>query len=156
MSEQDDARFAEIARQMQDDAVREMHETLRATADHVRLRDHAACKPAREEWVTTGIAGLAAGWRNIYREDDGTLMEEPCPALLLQENRGTWCTPPPPAEQTSHFAPAAPPYDTRVVPADLADGWCDAACSNSNYLGTIPPGAEPHLGEHDVLGWRMP
>ena len=99
-------------------------------------------------WETIAVTPLPPGWRNVYRDDDGALHATPCPAILLQENRGTtkaWDEPQgdgPPLRR-SHFTAAEPPYETRAVFADWDHSCLCPADEASNYHGTIAPGQDP-------------
>jgi hypothetical protein len=99
------------------------------------------------EWVTVAVTALPAGWRNVYREEDGTLTVFACPAMLLQEHRSDlhiWDVEAASGqvrtmERTErHEAP----YDTRVVFADQEMSYIDAVDAN-NYVGTVGPEEDP-------------
>jgi hypothetical protein len=96
-------------------------------------------------WETVAVTALPSGWRNVYRLDDGTLAEHPCPAILVQENRGThlsWDEPGTEARFTrcNRFEPAEPPYEIRAVFADHDYGHLEPAVRASNYVATAGPG----------------
>lgn len=99
-------------------------------------------------WETIGVSALPTGWRNTFGQGDD-LTVTPCPALLLQEDRGTtrsWDEP-----EGDHFRrvirfqAADPPYETRVVFADFDPGMAELMPADGvvNYAGTIGPGQEP-------------
>jgi len=102
-------------------------------------------------WETIAVTALPPGWRNRYRDDDGTHHETPCPAILLQEDRGTtkaWDElqgDGQPPRRRSHFTAAEPPYETRAVFADWDGGELCPANDASNYAETHPP-SSPDTG----------
>ena len=77
-------------------------------------------------WVTVAVTVLPPGWRNVFFDADGTPDAHPCPAALLQENRGT-----------------EPPYETRVVFADWDHGCLHPAAESTGFAGIIGPGQSP-------------
>jgi hypothetical protein len=99
-------------------------------------------------WETTAVTTLPLGWRNVFRLEDGALQTSPCPAILLQENRGrtkSWDEPADgTAERRTKYTAAEPPYETRAVFADydVTGGELEAANDLSNYVGTVGPGQE--------------
>lgn len=106
-------------------------------------------------WATVAVTALPSGWRNVYRQEDGRLEESPCPAILLQENRGTtelW------DELGSdgntrvrqRFQAVDPPFDTRAVFAIVEDAYLDPVHVVVNYVGTIGPDQDAaELSEDD-------
>lgn len=95
-------------------------------------------------WETIAITPLPPGWRNVFVDDDGTPAAHPCPAVLLQENRGAviaWDEPAAGRRQT--FEAAEPPYETRAVFADWDCGCLCPAVESTNFVGNIGPGQSP-------------
>ncbi|QXU55222.1 hypothetical protein [Rhodococcus sp. LW-XY12] len=99
-----------------------------------------------ENWETVSVTPLPIGWANAYEmtgEDEGTTMYVPCPALLLQELRSvTHCTDWLAEDGSRNWTTTsdenlAPPYSTRVEPADFSDMGVRAASDTSNYLCTL-------------------
>jgi hypothetical protein len=95
-------------------------------------------------WEEVAVTALPPGWRNVYREE-GALIERPCPAVLIQENRGvhvSWDEPgtDAPLTRRTRFDAAEPPYETRTVFADLDFGHLEAAADAPNYVVTAAPG----------------
>ena len=96
-------------------------------------------------WETVGVTALPPGWRNTFSQGDG-LTVTPCPALLLQEDRGTtfsWDEPEGDHfKRVARYEEAEPPYETRVVFADFDPGMAELApaADCDNYSGTIGPG----------------
>lgn len=85
-------------------------------------------------WETTSVTALPPGWVNQHKQDDGTVDECACPALLLQELRTTVRSEDGNEVEEIH----EPPYRTRVVFADLDDfGGLDDAAAVSNYIATV-------------------
>lgn len=101
-----------------------------------------------ENWETVAVTALPPGWRNVYRDDNGGLFTDHCPALLLQEHRSdTECWDEPqgdgqPARFSKREKARESPYQTRVVFAADQGGWLDDATEVANYAHTIGPGAE--------------
>ena len=98
-----------------------------------------------DTWETVAVAVLPPGWRNVFREKDGTLTEVPCPAILLQELRSihsSWDEYRPDGQpvRRSEVGILEPPYETHVVAADFDDGHLASIVEVSNYIGTIGPG----------------
>lgn len=89
-----------------------------------------------EHWTTVAVTALPPGWFNVYRDDDDSEMVEPCPALLLQENREVSH-----AGEVRNVEKQEPPYDTRVAFGDASGGTVEPACEVSNYLRTEYRGA---------------
>lgn len=104
-----------------------------------------------DEWMTTAVTALPAGWRNVYTMEQGKLLVLPCPALLLQELRATdqvWDLPAgdPRGRIRSETTTHQPPYETRVVFAarsDLGSAWLEPADLASNYIATAAPDEDP-------------
>lgn len=106
---------------------------------------------ARIRWEDCAVTALPPGWRNVYREE-GALIERPCPAVLLQENRGTdisWDEPgtDAPFIRRTRFEAAEPPYETRAVFADFDCGHLEAAPDVGNYVVTAAPGQTAEAAE---------
>lgn len=95
-----------------------------------------------EDWETVTVTALPPGWRNQYKQDDGSIEANDSPALLLQELRMityAWDADPPRLVHTEDRHERAP-YRTRVVFANHDNGELDAAPEISNYVGTVGPG----------------
>jgi hypothetical protein len=95
-------------------------------------------------WETVAVTALPPGWRNVYREKDDGLIEDLCPAILVQEARAesvSWDEYPAgkPARRSRRTV-LDPPYETRAVFADIEMGHLCVAVSAINYAGTIGPG----------------
>lgn len=99
-------------------------------------------------WETVAITPLPPGWRNVYRiAGDDSPHENPCPAILLQEDRGTteaWDEPQGdgPMRRRSRFKAAEPPYETRAIFADWDHSCLCPADEASNYAGGDGPGQD--------------
>jgi hypothetical protein len=92
-------------------------------------------------WETIAVTPLPAGWRNVFFSDDaGTPDAHPCPAVLLQENRGMVV-----AREGGRpvFEAAEPPYETRVVFADWDHGCLCPVVESTGFAGIIGPGQSP-------------
>lgn len=107
-----------------------------------------------EQWETIAVTALPTGWRNVYKNEDGSVHVEPCPGLLLQEHRSTdrvWDEPAEDApyrirtKATQHEAP----YDTRVVFAAFEQASLEPADTCLNYAATVGPDedAQVYAGE---------
>jgi hypothetical protein len=91
-------------------------------------------------WETTAVTPLPPGWRNVFAGDDGTPDAHPCPAVLIQENRGTLI------EQEGKpavFEAAESPFETRVVFADWDRGCLCPVVESTGFAGIIGPGQAP-------------
>jgi hypothetical protein len=62
-------------------------------------------------WRTVNVVPLSATWSNRFRTNDGRAINDPCPALLVQERGG----------------------ETRVVFASYANGEVFPACQMAGY-----------------------
>jgi hypothetical protein len=104
-----------------------------------------------EHWETIAVTALPPGWRNVFDFDDGTMIESPCPAVLLQELRSTSrCEDVPQPDGTlsvqSDRQRHEPPYEMRVVFATFDAGVLHPVDELDNYLDTLAPtepGAAP-------------
>jgi len=96
-----------------------------------------------ENWVTVSITPLHPGWRNVYREPDGSFRTNPCPALLLQEFRSRTEYREAGGRRTHRQDDMKSPYDTRVIFADHDHGELNAAIEISDYLGSVGPDEDP-------------
>jgi exodeoxyribonuclease-5 len=91
-------------------------------------------------WETTAFTALPAGWRNVYRGEDGTLHTIPCPGVLFQENRNWDIV----LREREKWDPL--PDRTRAVFAAWA--WAEgygtlyAAENAEDYVGTAGPGQD--------------
>ena len=103
-------------------------------------------------WETVAVTALPVGWRNTYAVD-GLTETEPCPAMLLQEDRGTtevWDEPD--GDRFRHrdrYTPADEPYETRVVFASYSsdEAYLEPADDACNYGGTFGPGCDAPVTE---------
>lgn len=85
-------------------------------------------------WYTVQVTALPVGWRNVYQQEDDSLLITQCPALLLQEHRATEIGPP------YKTTLQEPPYSTRAVFADHDGSELEPANEAANYITTIGPG----------------
>jgi hypothetical protein len=95
-------------------------------------------------WITIGVTPLNGAWINIWRQDNGDVCTERCPALLLQESTSdtvTWIE----DSGTIRERIIDTERTTRVVYATNGDipGELDPASDVSNYDGTM------HESEHN-------
>lgn len=106
------------------------------------------------DWQTVAVTALPAGWRNIYRQNDGTVMTTTCPAILLQEGRGeivSWDE-----QQDGRIVRRSreekfdPPFLTRAVFADCDRAELLPADDASNYEQTLGPGEDYDEGDNHV------
>lgn len=109
----------------------------------------------RDVWQTVAVTALPRGWRNVYRTDNG-LKVSPCPAILLQENRGVrveWddLQGDAPPLRRSRFEPAEPPYETQAVFADSDFCLIWPAGDNGDCIGTVGPDQDPADVEKDIV-----
>ena len=101
-----------------------------------------------QHWITVAVTALPPGWRNRFRDDDGSIHSSDCPALLVQEHRmTTYCWDEPPRGEHTEDEREQPPYATRVVFADNDAGELTAAKEIDNYIGTVGPGEVTDHGE---------
>jgi hypothetical protein len=91
-------------------------------------------------WKTIAVTPLPPGWRNVFAGDDGTPEAHPCPAVLLQENCGTFVAQ---EGKRTVFGAAEPPFGTRVVFADRDGGYLCPAVESDGFIGVIGPGQAP-------------
>jgi hypothetical protein len=96
------------------------------------------------EWTTIAVTALPPGWRNVYILDDGTLFEEDCPAILLEEKRITaHCRDVPAGDGKYHLdirhERHDPPYETRTGFATHDFGDLMVASDTGNYQCTLGP-----------------
>jgi len=107
------------------------------------------------EWATVAVTALPSGWRNVYRQEDGSLEEGPCPAILLQENRGTTelldeLGSSGNTRARQRFQAADAPFETRAVFAIVEDAYLDPVDGVANYVATIGPDQDAaELSEDD-------
>lgn len=98
-------------------------------------------------WETIGVTALPAGWRNVFREDDGTFHLSHCPALLFQEHRESnkcWDVVGEDGRPTVRVEKIreSEPYETRVVFAEADGPTLGPVDDLGNYDRTIGPGEE--------------
>jgi len=99
-------------------------------------------KPRPSElWTTLSITSLPVGWRNIYIDED-EVIEEPCPAILLQRLTGR--TYPGPEGRIKFEPPVSDFIETRCVFAGFSDegqgrGELVSIDMVGNYRGTLSP-----------------
>ena len=105
------------------------------------------------EWTTVGVTPMPPGFMNYYKQADGETAS-PCPAVLLQELRMRleWWDEPTGKESPTHRTlerehRQTPPFDTRVVAAEICDGELVPAGEwVGNYAGTEYPTPGADLG----------
>lgn len=106
-----------------------------------------------DNWTTVAVTALPPGWRNVYRLDDGSVVTDQCPAILLQEHRSrTLCTDVPTGDGKYDVhrreEELDPPYETRAVYAtDDECGGLDPAMDVSNYAGVAAPSEDTNRFE---------
>ena len=95
-----------------------------------------------KQWTTIAVTALPIGWCNFFSDaSDGKELSEPCPAILLQEERsyvhswnearGDGTVVSRESEQLHH-----PPFATRVVYASSENGSLEPVFDFGNYLRT--------------------
>jgi hypothetical protein len=95
-----------------------------------------------KQWTTIAVTALPIGWCNFFSDaSDGKELSEPCPAILLQEERsyvhrwnevrgdGTVVS-----RESEHLHD--PPFATRVVYASDENGSLESVFDFNNYLRT--------------------
>ena len=70
------------------------------------------------DYEVVSFTSLPIGWRNIYKNDDGTYFAEPCPGVVTIQypNNGE--------------------LEMRWASVDYGSGALDLACSSDNYVRT--------------------
>jgi hypothetical protein len=95
-----------------------------------------------KQWTTIAVTALPVGWHNFFSDaSDGKEISEPCPAILLQEERsyvhywdearGDGTVVPRESEQLLD-----PPFATRVTYASNEKGALESVFDFNNYLRT--------------------
>ncbi len=96
-----------------------------------------------EQWRTVAVYALPGGWRNIYKERDGSFSVHESPAMLIRETN-TY-TPSMVLIHSDKQKMESPP-ERRVVFGHNCDGEVEEAQIFANYSGTISPTTD--LEEH--------
>ena len=96
-------------------------------------------------YETVAVTPLPPGWTNHYRQDDGTVESEACPAILLQEHRSTMTSwdvtgPDGTIRRECQERLAEPPFETVARFADHCTGVLYPADESVNYIRTTGPG----------------
>ena len=104
-------------------------------------------KWAIDDWVTVSFVPTT-GWTNHFHDDEGALFSTPCPGALVQERRAVTRYQEVLGNDerlaiTSTTTECEPPFDTRVVAADIDFGYLEPAQDVGNFSSTsVLPGGE--------------
>ena len=84
-------------------------------------------------WTTVSVVPLPPGWSNVYLAQNGEEIRNPCPALLVQENRANDM----PVGESWQYELEDPPYIVRVVYGDTDGRTIEPAVDSVGYRYTV-------------------
>jgi hypothetical protein len=125
----------------------EAREAIVDTRKRTQMSEEEIGHQIVKQWTTIAVTALPIGWCNFFSDaSDGKELSEPCPAILLQEERSyvhQWVEARGDGTVVSRESEQLhdPPFATRVVYASNEKGSLESVFDFRNYLRTewAPP-----------------